>query len=237
MASAASAASGRMVPAPPASSASAALVAGDGDDRRAGLGHGSGDPATQAAARADHDRGAVREVVVGSHRGSRTITGMTRWLARVFGKLRKRSAPAPKMRLALLRRLLGDDIERLAPDLDPRVRLRLEIAVPAGMARRSAVRGKDHVAPLVAHVSDGGDPAEARPGAGVVDQQQRRSLEHAADAPFVGAELVDHLGVELCGRGGHGTPMSWVRARIALTSSNTRRRANSSSREPAGAWL
>ena len=76
MASPASATSGWMVPAPLAGSGNAAAVRDYGDHRSAGLGEGRGDPAAQAAARTDDDRGPAGQVGHGSSTSQGSASGL-----------------------------------------------------------------------------------------------------------------------------------------------------------------
>src|SRR4029450_12407404 len=136
----------------------------------------------------------------------------------------------------LARRLGSDDIDLLAPHFDARVRLHREIVVPVWVARRSSIRGEDHVARVVAEVSNRADAAHTRLRAGVVEQEQRRSLERAANASFIGAELVDHLGVELIGRRGHRTPLTLTTPHTTARGPETRRVSVDSAGGPLPGW-
>src|SRR5256714_8350821 len=87
---------------------------------------------------------------------------------RVLGEVREALGPPSELPLALLAGCLPcQDVDRLAPHLDSGVRLCLEVVVPGGVARRSAVRGEDHAPRLVGQVSDRVYSARTRPRAGV----------------------------------------------------------------------
>src|SRR4029078_10359837 len=86
-------------------------------------------------------------------------------------------------------RLAGNDIDRVGSDLDRCVGVGLEVVVPVGIRRGSALRGEYDIAPAVAQVSQRVDATRARLRAGVVQQQQRGPLEPPTDAAFVRPEF------------------------------------------------
>ena len=105
-----------------------------------------------------------------------------------------------------IRGLAGTHRQRLRTDLDRGVGVSLEVVVPGGVGRRACLGGEYHVAPAVLLVGNRIDALHAGLGAGVMQQQDRHTLEVAADASAVGAELVDDLCVEVSWRCGHGAP-------------------------------
>jgi hypothetical protein len=68
-------------------------------------------------------------------------------------------------------RLLGDDTDGFAADLDRRARIRLRAVVPGWVLRRSTVRGPNEVPRVAGQVGNGVYPSQCRLCAGVVEDQ------------------------------------------------------------------
>jgi hypothetical protein len=68
-------------------------------------------------------------------------------------------------------RLLGDDTDGFAADLDRRARVRLRAVVPGWVLRRSTVRGPNEVPRVAGQVGNGVYPSQCRLCAGVVEDQ------------------------------------------------------------------
>src|SRR5439155_26425823 len=97
-----------------------------------------------------------------------------------------------KQALALLATgLARGHVDLLGCDLDLRLWLGLEVVVPGRVLGSSALGGEHGVAAVVALVDERVDSSLDRPRAGVVQEEHRQALERSADAPLVGAELLD----------------------------------------------
>src|ERR1700722_823436 len=88
-------------------------------------------------------------------------------------------------------------VDDVVADLDADVGVGLQIPVPAGVLVGAGARGEYKVSVTVGEVHH--DAGSRRPGAGAdgVQKHDWRTLEGAADAPVVGAELGDIPLVEI----------------------------------------
>ena len=108
----------------------------------------------------------------------------------VLGELRRSLCLGVEETVALLAlSLLRNHVDGLIADLNPRLRVRLEVVVPGRVLRRTGLGREDHVAAVIGHVHQRRHALFARPGSGVVNQDHRRALEHAAYPPVVLPEI------------------------------------------------
>jgi hypothetical protein len=111
----------------------------------------------------------------------------------------------------------GDLLDVVA-DLDARFGMGEQVVEPVGVGWRAALRREHRVGVADSLVHHRVDAFLAAAGAGRVKQQERRSLEVAANAPGVGTELLDDRRVPVRSVGHRGLLHSGIRATTPETS-------------------